>query len=164
MEGKPGRMAKLNPAELLRFAAATTAMTLSTSRKLIRNFNYYKTSDPTTITKSELLSLYKRIRFDLFSLQNLLMNSNENTTPYIVSLSGQIFDQFEELHRKLLFFDPDLLVEIIPVIDEQRKFWVQRTDIEFYNQNLLSHIENRVTGPIQKLEKQLEQLPDSATL
>lgn len=157
-------MAKLNPAELLRFAAATTAMTLSTSRKLIRNFNYYKTSDPTTITKSELLSLYKRIRLDLFSLQNLLMNCNENTTPYIVSLSGQIFDHFEELHRKVLFFDPDQLVEIIPVIDEQRKFWVQRTDIEFYKQNLLSHIENRVTGPMQKLEKQLEKLPDSATL
>lgn len=155
-------MAELNR-ETLVTIAATTALTLTTSRKLIRNFKYYKSSNREEVSRVELLALCKKSRMDVFGMVNLIANNDPEMDPFLISLAGRIFDQLEELHRKLLFFDPDHISEIIPLIDEQRRFWSDLTDEHFYCDHLLRDLENKVSGQMFKINKMIRNLPESVS-
>ena len=155
-------MAELNRDSLITIAA-TTALTLTTSRKLIRNFKYYKSNDPEVISRNELLALCKKSRMDVFGMANLIAKNDPEMDPFLVSLAGRIFDQLEELHRKLLFFDPDQISDIIPVIDEQRRYWSELTDECFYSHHLLGDLENKVSGQLLAIDKMIRNLPESVS-
>lgn len=159
-------MAKLNSDNVTEFTAAAAAATITTSRKLIRNYTYYKNRGerPETVLKSELLALCHNIRLDLFGLHNLLEDQTKHNSPFIVTLASQINDSFEEIHRKILFYDADLIERIIPLIDLQRSFWKSYTDERFYSEQLANEIEQPVTSNILKLERSIHSLPESAQL
>ena len=68
-------MAKLNQNNsALPFAAAVTAMSLGTGKRLIRNFSYYKQTYEETISRQTCQNIYSELRFNVFSLQNLYLD------------------------------------------------------------------------------------------
>ncbi|MCC5941355.1 MAG: hypothetical protein JJU37_07405 [Balneolaceae bacterium] len=148
--------------QLAQFTAATAAATLSTGRKLIRNFRYYRSaqSDLTTITSGELLLICHTIRMDMFGMHNLLNDEQMQQSPFLVSLAARINDSFENLHRKVLFFDADLIEMIIPEIDSQRDFWAGCTEPSFYNFELTRYLEHTLPVSIKFIENQINQFPD----
>lgn len=156
-------MAKLDTGFTLRFAAAASALTITTSRKLIRNFSYYRSDKPDTIYSMDLILLCRTIRKKAFSLYNL-MGHDPESSPFFVSLAGEINDLLEELHRNILFFEGDRISEIIPIIDRQRDFWSGLTDEDFYSETLLKALEIEIPDALQETEKKLLLLPDSATI
>lgn len=156
-------MAELNKSELHEFSAAAIALTLITGRKLMRNFRYYRSSDSDRVYRKELVSLCTAVRKDAFSLHNM-MCSAEKQPSFFVALAGRISDRLEELHRKLLFFDPDHITHAVKMIDRQRAFWNNSDHPDFYNDELLSALEHTVPNTMLKTEKVLKQLPDSAIL
>lgn len=157
-------MAQLNPDNnLLTFAAATSAITLSTARKLKRNFSYYRSEDNEVIIRDGLISLCLDIRHDAFGLRNL-MDSDESFSPFYVALAGKISDQLEELHRKLLFFDAALIGELIPEIDNERGFWRDLTEPGFYSQSLITHLDHTLPARFIRIENGLQRLPCSASI
>lgn len=156
-------MAQLKkPNSSIQFAAAASAVTLTTSRKLARNFRYYKSSAPGIVSRDELIFLCREARSEAFSMHNLITKDEMNRSPFLVSLAGQIFDQLEELHRKLLFFDVESISQIIPLVDQQRSFWKNLTNPEFYSQDLIYNLEHSIPRKFTKIESLIEQLPASA--
>jgi hypothetical protein len=156
-------MAELERDELYEFTAAATALTLSTGRKLIRNFSYYRTIKSDRVYRDELFELCINIRSDAFSLHNLITNT-DTRSPFFVALAGRIGDRFEELHRKLLFFDPALISEMISPIDRQRTFWTRAADPGFYDIDLVAALEHELPEMLFKIELELKRLPDTAIL
>ena len=159
-------MAKIDSEHLIELTAAAAAATLTTSRKFIRNYNYYKkrAGQPEIIFKKELLSLCHKIRLDLFGLQNLLEDETKHRSPFVVTLASQINDALEELHRKILFFEPEQIETVIPMIDRQRQFWSRYTDEQFYSEQLSSDIEHSISSEILKIQSEVQKLPKSAQL
>jgi hypothetical protein len=157
------RMARLNSRNLLTLAAATSAITLSTARKLKRNFSYYRSEGSDSISRDTLISLCLDIRHDAFGLRNL-MDSDDSFSPFYVALAGKISDQLEELHRKLLFFDADLIEELIPEIDAERAFWKELTEPGFYSEALISHLDHKLPARFIRIEIGLERLPFSVSI
>jgi hypothetical protein len=153
-------MAQVNRDSLLTFAAAVSAVTLSTSGRLKRNFSYYRNGRSETIMRDELVLLCRGIRHDAFGLHNL-MESDESRAPFFVALAGRIADRLEELHRKLLFFDSALIADIIPELDTERAFWANLTDPGFYSDLLTSRLEHDIPGKFIRIEIHLNRLPDS---
>ncbi len=158
-------MAQLSP-NLLHFAAATAAATLTTSRKLMRNYAYYRNqhSKTETIFRDDLLVLCHKIRMDAFGLHNLLLDEENRESPFLVALAGNINDSFEEMHRKILFFDAADIETMIPVIDAQRRFWNQYTNENFYQDHLATFLENTLPDDIKQLNDIIETLPKQTTL
>lgn len=156
-------MAELDNKFPLGFAAAASALTLSTGRKLIRNFNYYRSGELSRVTRAELIAICRDIRKDAFSLHNLMEN-REEYAPFFVALAGQISDRYEELHRKLLYFDPDLITEAIRLIDRQRSFWKKSDNPGFYSVELVQLLEHFIPDMLLKIESELKRLPVSAIL
>lgn len=156
-------MAKIEPSYALRFAAATSALTLTTSRKLIRNFRYYRNDEPGSISSRDLAKLCRDTRRNAFSLNNL-MEHDPDSSPFFVSLAGEINDQLEELHRKLLFFDPDQISEIVPLIDRQRTFWNRLAEEDFYNRELLGSLENEIPNILTEIEHKITLLPEKVSI
>lgn len=158
-------MAQLSP-NLLHFAAATAAATLTTSRKLMRNYAYYRNqhSKTETVFREELLVLCHKIRMDAFGLHNLLLDEENHESPFLVALAGNINDSFEEMHRKILFYDASEIETMIPVIDGQRRYWNQYTDKNFYQDHLASYLENTLPDDIKLLNRTIETLPKQASL
>lgn len=155
-------MAQLKkPNSSIHFAAAASAVTLTTSRKLVRNFRYYKSSDPGIVSRDELILLCREARSEAFSMHNVMTTDEIDRSPFLVSLAGQIFDQLEELHRKLLFFDAESISQIIPHVDRQRSFWKNLTNPEFYSQDLIHNLEHSIPRKFTKIESLIEQLPAS---
>ncbi|MEX0647274.1 MAG: hypothetical protein WEA56_06930 [Balneolaceae bacterium] len=141
------------------FAAAATAVALTTGRKLSRNFRYYRNRSENVIHRDELVALCRSIRQDAFGLQNMIMNENDEKSPFLVSVSGLIYDQLEELHRKLLFFEAGSISEIIPLIDDQRRFWQRLTQPDFYSETLLHELEYNIPCNLEIIEQQVQKLP-----
>ena len=160
MERAPINMAKLDHSSgLLQFAAAASAVTLTSSQKLIRNSRYYKTSRSGNIYRDDLANMCRAIRQDAYGLQNLMMNEATAESPFLVALSGKIYDQLEELHRSLLFFDPGSISDIIPFVDQQRRFWEQLTDPGFYSPGLLNELEYSVPHALDLIRQKIDTLP-----
>lgn len=153
-------MAKLNRDSFITIAA-TTALTLTTSGKLIRNFDYYKTGGQKFVTRKELVTLCKKNRMDVFGMANLMAQENSEMSPFLVATAGQIVDRFEEFHRKLLFFHPEDTIDIIPVIDDQRRFWSGITNVKFYDKSLQKELENKIPEELSFIENEVKKLPSS---
>lgn len=156
-------MAELTPQQARQLNAAAAAITLTTSRRLIRNFRYYRSQKQVTVYREELITLLQEIRKNTFSLHNLL-SIREPGSAFCVSLAGEIHHQIEEFHRLLLFFDADQIAEIVPFTDEQRRFWKNLTETEFYGDQLLEKLESDLPELLYKLEKKLFNLPESVDL
>lgn len=158
-------MARLNnDSSTLQFAAAVTAMSIGTGKRLIRNFHYYRKETTEVVAKSECLHLYREIRLNLFGLQNLyldeLNHQSDTGSSFKVMIAKQIQDNFEDLHRKILFFDADLITELIPLIDSQRSFWKKSTEPEFYKNDLPIKIDRHLFTDFPAMERCLHSLPD----
>lgn len=150
---------------LLEFTAATSASMLTTSRKLSRNFAYYKQTQETGyVTRDKLLFLCNKIRLNLFGLYNLFLDREGEHSPFMVSIAGDVHDSYEHLHRSILFYDADDIDILIPEIDRERSFWNQYSDYTFYSESLFNHIENRSTSAIAEIERNIKNLPAKATL
>lgn len=156
-------MAQLTPLQARQLHAAAAAITLTTSRRLIRNFRYYRSGETVTVYRQQLLTLVQEIRKNSYSLHNLL-SIPETGSPFCVSLAGEIYHQFEEFHRLLLFFDADQIKEIIPMADEQRCFWKNPDEPEFYTDRLPDMLETVLPVKLNRIERKLHQLPESADL
>ncbi|MCC5914289.1 MAG: hypothetical protein JJU46_07935 [Balneolaceae bacterium] len=156
-------MAELDPDDPIRFAAAASAVALTTSRKLIRNFRYYRSTQPDTIHRDELAGLCRHIRQDLFGLRNL-MDSEPGHSPFYVSLAGEIDDRLEELHRKLLFFDAEKISTIIPLIDSFRSFWKGLDQPSFYGEKLISALDHQLPSALEITENKILTLPETAAI
>jgi len=157
-------MAKLNnKSPALHVAAAVTAMSIGTGKRLIRNFHYYRQGTSEVVEKRECLELYRQVRFNLFSLQNLYLDDgnqgSEAVSAYKVMLAKLVQDNLESLHRKILFFDAALISELIPIIDGQRLFWKQSTEPEFYDDGLPWEIDRHLATDLPAMEQHLNALP-----
>lgn len=158
-------MAQIN-SQLVQFTAATAAATLSAGQKLSRNFRYYRAGkeDSTSVTRNELLLICHNIRMDMFGMHNLLIDEKMQQSPFLVSLASAVFDGFENLHRKVLFFDAGRIEKIIPEIDMQRVFWSGYTEPSFYNIELAVRLEHAQPFSMKVISKQIEQFPDQAEI
>lgn len=154
-------MAKLKPDSSARsLAAAVTAMSLGTGRRLMRNFSYYATPAPGGSSRSACLTTYRDFRANVFALQNLYLDHDTaDTSAFKVMLAKQIQDNLEELHRELLFFEVDCIEPVIPVLDRLRAFWNQSTEPEFYGDNLPQAIDREVCSVFSELQRHLKKLP-----
>lgn len=151
-------MAELNKSDLYEFTAAASALTLITGHKLIRNFRYYRSEEPDIIYRDNLLSLCISVRKDAFSLHNMMCSPDKQPS-FFVAIAGRISDRLEELHRKLLFFDPSEIAEAIEIIDRQRAFWKKSDDPLFYEEDLTTRLEHDVPEAMLKIEVLMKQLP-----
>lgn len=158
-------MAKLNQNEsALSFAAAVTAMSVGTGKRLIRNFSYYKQTRDESISRQTCLDISKELRFNIFSLQNLYLDDtgSDSHGSFKVLIAKQIQDNLEELHRKVLFFEPDDIVEIIPAVDLLRSFWSDSSDPDFYENDLPVRMDKKIIPLVSGIQYQLEKLPELA--
>lgn len=156
-------MAELNKSNIYELAAAASALTLITGHKLIRNFRYYRSAEPDIIYRDNLLSLCVTIRKDAFSLHNMMCSPDQQPS-FFVAIAGRINDRLEELHRKLLFFDPSEIAEAVEIIDPERAFWKRSDDPLFYEEDLITRLEHDVPETILKIEVLLKQVPRYVTL
>lgn len=148
----------------LSFAAAVTAMSLGTGKRLIRNFKYYKQTEPEIVSRESCNNINREIRFNIFSLQNLYLDSNDEAThgSFKVMIAKQIQDDLEQLHRTLLFFDADDIVNIIPILDQQRDFWSGSHNPDFYADILPQRINREILPLIEQTESLLYALPETS--
>lgn len=162
MARQPRKMAKLNNSESsLPFAAAVTAITLGTGKRLMRNFVYYKQETGNTVYREDCIQILKEIRLNVFGLQNLCLDDDysNGTASFKVMLAKQIQDDLEQLHRHLLFFDVEDIVEIIQIVDRLRAFWTDSSEAEFYESNLSARLDRQVVAEFNDLRDHLHNLP-----
>lgn len=157
-------MAELSSKALVNFTAATSALILTESLRLIRNYRYYNNLSEDKASREQLIKKIRTARQLTYSLQNLMGKDEPDETPFFVSISGAINDMLEEIHRKLLFYDADLIVDIILLIDQQRSFWKGFTDPEFYDSHLIKELDQSIPGALIKIEKKLLGLPPFASV
>lgn len=156
-------MAKLNQKEsALSFAAAVTAMSLGTGKRLMRNFSYYNQKDTEAVSRKMCLDIYRELRFNIFSLQNLYLDDvhSESHDSFKVMIAKQILDNLEELHRKVLFFDADDIVELILVLDSLRTFWRNSSEPGFYHEHLSYELDEQVVPLLPEINRFLQNLPE----
>lgn len=157
-------MAELSSKALANFSAATSALILTESLRLVRNYKYYNNLAEDTASRDQLIENIHSVRKLTFSLHNLMSKSEPDKAPFFVSIAGAINDLLEEIHRKLLFYDADLIVDIIPEIDQQRNFWKDFTDTGFYDSHLLRELDHSIPETLLSIEKNLLGLPPFASV
>lgn len=158
-------MAQLNP-ETFELTAALSAISLTTAVRLKRNFINYrlKRDEHRTISRDELLELCSQLSFNSYSLVNLLESPDFSTSPFLISTANRINDLLEELHRKILCFDPDDSVNIIRLMDQLRRKWQNYLMPEFYDQKLIFYLNRKHPETLMNLRKQIHNLPPSTTI
>lgn len=157
-------MAELRSQELANFTAATSALILTESLRLVRNYRYYNNIAEDTASRERLIQNVRNARKLAFALHNLMSKNESVQAPFYVTIAGSINDRLEEIHRKILFYDADLIVDIIPKIDQQREFWKDFTDTEFYDSHLLNELDHSIPEALLSLEKNLLGLPPFASV
>lgn len=157
-------MAELSSKALANFTAATSALILTESLRLVRNYKYYNNLAEDRASRDQLIQKVHNIRKLAFTLENLVSKNEPEEAPFLVSISGCINDMFEEIHRKILFYDAELIVDIIPMIDKQRKFWKDFTDTKFYDSHLLKELDRHIPKTLLSIEKNLIGLPPFASV
>lgn len=158
-------MAKLNQNEsALSFAAAVTAMSLGTGKRLVRNYSYYKQIHDESISRQTCLDICKELRFNVFGMQNLYLDDagSDSHGSFKVLIAKQIQDNLEELHRKVLFFEPDDIVDIIPALDSLRSFWSDSSDPDFYAGDLSLRIDKQTIPLLVDIQHHLKKLPEQS--
>lgn len=146
----------------MELAAAVSAATLTTTRKLSRNFSYYGSKNPNEVrySRKSLLNVCNTLRMDLFGLQNLFLDHPETATPFMVTLAGDIYDSFENLHRNLLFHDAYRIESIIPKIDLERSYWDNFTNHQFYNEGISEYIDQSTLPLVSQIKDELSTFPE----
>lgn len=157
-------MAELSSKALANFTAASSALILTQSLRLIRNYRYYNNLSDDTASRDKLVAKVREARKLSFTLQNLMSRDEPDEAPFFVAIAGGINDLLEEVHRKLLFFDADDIVDIIPLIDQQRKFWADFNEADFYDSTLTLKLDNSVPETLIKIEKNVIGLPPFASV
>ncbi len=155
-------MAELSSKALANFTAATSALILTESLRLVRNYKYYNNISEDKVTREQLIQKVRNVRKLAFTLENLMTKDEPEEAPFFVSVAGCINDMLEEIHRKILFYDADLIVDIIPLIDQQRKFWNGFSEPEFYDSQLLRELDHSVPETLFAIEKKVIGLPPFA--
>lgn len=155
-------MAELSSKALANFSAATSALILTESLRLVRNYKYYNNLAEDEASRDQLIEQVQNVRKLTFTLHNLMSKNEPEEAPFFISIAGVINDLLENIHRKILFYDADLIVNIIPMIDQQRNFWKDFTDSEFYNSHLLHELDHSIPKTLLKIEKNLLGLPPFA--
>ena len=158
-------MAELK-SDLLTFSAAASGITLTISKRLARNFSYYRkrAEQPEEVYRDELLSLLLEVKQLSYSLHNMLIDPSAKHSPFMVAIAGQIVDILDDIHRKLLLFDAEKIANIIPPLDSLRNIWIEYTEPGFYDDNLSFHIEHQFPFYILKIETDVRSLPYIAIL
>lgn len=154
-------MAKLN-SPAIELAAAVSVATMTTSRRLSRNFSYYRSNRQNEVcyhSRENLLNVCNTLRMDLFGLQNLFLDHADSPTPFMVTLAGNIHDSFENLHRNLLFYEAEMIESIIPVIDHERSYWSRFTNHHFYDEGICGHIDSETLPAISRIKEKLLTFP-----
>ncbi|MDX1641985.1 MAG: hypothetical protein R3220_09830 [Balneolaceae bacterium] len=157
-------MAELSSKALANFTAASSALILTESLRLVRNYRYYNNLSVDRVARDRLIKKVRNMRRLAFSLQNLMSRGEPDEAPFYVSVAGGINDILEELHRKLLFFDAEDIVDIVPLIDQQRKFWADFTEVDFYDSSIMNELEHSIPKKLIKIEKLLLGLPPFASV
>lgn len=157
-------MAELSSKELANFTAATSALILTESLRLVRNYKYYNNLAEDTASRENLIKNVRSVRKLTFALHNLMSKDQPEEAPFFVTIAGSINDRLEEIHRKVLFYDADQIVHIIPKIDQQRTFWKDFTDSEFYGSHLLHELDHKIPEVLLSIEKNLVGLPPFASV
>lgn len=157
-------MAELSSKALANFSAASSALILTESLRLVRNYRYYNNLSDEKVSRNELVAKVREARNHTFSLQNLMSRGEPDEAPFFVSIAGGINDLLEEIHRKLLFFDAQYIVNIIPLVDQQRRFWADFNDVDFYDETLFQKLDNAVPATLIEIEKNIKDLPPFASL
>jgi len=135
-------------------------MTLSVSLRCARDFRYYRSQKPVIIEREDLEKLCHQIRQNLFSLQNIMIKEiTHSLYPFLFLLGRAIHDDLETLHRDLLFFQADDLVEIIPLIDIERKRWHSYNQADFYDVELISQLDHQIPYNLDKILTHIRRLP-----
>ncbi|MDR9408852.1 MAG: hypothetical protein RI573_08400, partial [Balneolaceae bacterium] len=65
-------MAELSSKALANFTAATSALILTESLRLIRNYRYYNNISEDSVTRKELIKKVRNVRKLAFTLENLM--------------------------------------------------------------------------------------------
>ena len=157
-------MAELNESALQNFTAATAALTLTQCLRLSRNNRYYSSDRVQVVERDKILQKVLEIRRLAFILHNIIAYANSDHSPFYVSIAGRIHDNLEEIHRKILFFEADCIREMIPLIDEQRRFWKDLHAVEFYGEDLLARLDHNIPETLSELYEMIEDLPRTASL
>ena len=147
-------------------AAAVSTISLTTAVRLKRNFTYYrlKSHESETITKSEHIDLCRQLSFNSYSLLNLLISSEFERSPFLISTANRINDILEELHRKLLYQEAESSVEIIQIIDLLRKKWSNYLTPSFYDEQLIDYLNRDQPEIVRNLKCLIEKLPETISL
>lgn len=157
-------MAELSSKALANFTAASSALILTESLRLVRNYRYYNNLSDDRISRDKLVAKVHDVRKLSFTLQNLMSRDEPDEAPFFVAVAGAINDLLEEIHRKLLFFDAEDIVDIIPLVDQQRKFWADFNEVNFYDSSLIQKLDNCVPETLIQIEKNLIGLPPFASV
>lgn len=144
------------------WAAAATLMTLSVSVRCARDFKYYRSGEQTVIDRDNLLKICSRLYHHGYSLQNLMTApESPSVYPFLFLIGRNIHDDLETLHRDLLFFEPDDIVDIIPLIDDERKRWKSYNRVSYYSESLVEKLDHEFPVFIEKLDSELHKLPQA---
>lgn len=157
-------MAELSSKALANFTAASSALILTESLRLIRNYRYYNNLSENCVSRDQLVVKVRQVRKLAFTLQNLMSRNEPDEAPFFVSIAGTINDLLEEIHRKLLFFDARDIVDIIPLVDRQRRFWADFNEVDFYGSSLVQELDHSIPKALVKIENNLIGLPPLASV
>lgn len=151
-----------NQTENKNWAAVATLMTLSVSVRCARDFRYYRTGANTLIKRKNLLKICTRLKHHTYSLQNLMTGRKfPSVYPFMFLIGRNIHDNLETLHRDLLFFKAEDIVDIIPIIDVERKRWSCYNRASFYDETLVEQLDYEIPAIIEKLDTNLRCLPET---
>ncbi len=157
-------MAELSSEHLANFTAASSALILTQSLRLIRNYRYYNNLSGNKASRETIQRRIRETRQLAFTLHNLMSRDEPNFAPFYVSVAGGINDRLEEIHRKLLFFEAREITDMIPIVDKLRKYWRNFSGIEFYDEELINKLDFEIPETLIVLEKKAAYLPESASL
>jgi len=112
--------------------SASHLLTIGLVSRFFRNYNRYKETTYSHPDKKALEQLCRQISHKLHAYRGILSASEASESPHYQTagllLQQQIYDTYEDLHHRLLYLDANLIADIIPLIDEQMRFWEPQTD------------------------------------
>ena len=153
-------MAKLDmESESRIISTAATLLTLEIGQRFRRHYRQYRSETVDSISRDELVEISERIESLSYSLHNILSSSGY-ALPFMMVLSRKISDHFDQLHSRLLLFDADHIYSLIPLIDEQRKFWRASDKESFYSPYLNEHLEHAFSSEMSLIKKKIAALPE----
>ena len=136
-------MAQLNPdSEAQILSASAALLTLEVGYRFERHRKKYGSDPDETASTEQLEKLIDQLNTLAYSLHNLLGESLY-AFPFVMVLAQKISDRLDELHDRLLNFDPDDIYKIIPRLDEERTFWRYARNDQYSINELEYHLEHR---------------------